>query len=86
MEKFHYTMPDGTEIELPKYKNLKAGLIRKIRKLSPVDQIFTTLEEVAPATALAAIDELDQEQCNALVAAWQADSGVTAGESKASSS
>lgn len=84
-EKFHYTLPAGDEIVLPKYKFLKAGLIRKIRRMSPVDQVFTALEAVADDTTLALIDDLDQEECNALIAAWQSDSGVTQGESKASS-
>lgn len=84
-EKFHYTTEGGAEVVLPKYKNLKAGLIRSIRKLSPVDQIFTAVEAVADEATLAIIDDLGQEECNALIEAWQKDSGVTAGESKASS-
>ena len=84
-ELFHHTLPSGETVTLPKYKNLRAGLIRKIRKLAPIDQIFTVLEEVASPAVLALIDDLDQEQCNDLVQAWQNDSGLTAGESKASS-
>jgi hypothetical protein len=85
LEQFHYTTTSGTEIVLPKYKHLKAGLVRRIRKLGPVDQIFTALEEVGTEDDLAVIDEMTQEEMNDFVASWQKDSGVTQGESKASS-
>lgn len=84
-EKFHYTTEAGDKIVLPRYKHLKAGLIRRVRKLSQVDQIFTALEEVGDEKVLAILDDLDQTEMNDFVAAWQSDSQVKPGESKASS-
>lgn len=85
LEQFHYRTSGGDDVVLPKYKHLKAGLVRQIRKLAPVDQIFTALEAVADEATLAIVDDLTQDEMNALISAWQKDSGVTQGESPASS-
>lgn len=84
LEKFHHTTESGQKIVLPKYKYLKAGLIRSIRRLSAVDQIFSALEAVADEATLAILDELTQDEMNEIVKAWQEDSKISAGESAAS--
>lgn len=83
-ERFHYKH-DGHEIALPYMKNLKAGMLRKIRKLPLDDQVFTILEQVASEDDLAILDDMDGDELNAFIAAWQEASGVTLGESQASS-
>lgn len=84
LEKFHHTLSDGYEIVLPKFENVKVGIIRRTRRLSQVDQVFTILEELLPEEAFEHLDELDREEFNELAKAWQASSAVTPGESPAS--
>lgn len=85
LEKFHYTTESGKSITLPKFKHIAAGVIRKVRKLTMADQIFTALESFGEDKVLAVLDELTQEQFNTFIEAWQEDSKVTPGELKASS-
>ncbi|MGV3564225.1 MAG: hypothetical protein ACO1ON_13185, partial [Nocardioides sp.] len=59
-------------------------VIRKTRNSNAADQIFTAIEAVADAKTLELIDGLSSEGLNDLVKAWQADSGITVGESPAS--
>ena len=86
MEKFRYTLPDGQDITLPRFENVPVGVIRKTRRLSDVDQVFTILEELIAPEDLERIDKLDRDGFNDLVKAWRAGSAVTLGESSASSS
>lgn len=84
-EKFHYTV-GKKKITLPRFGNLPFGVIRKIRKLDEVEQLFTLFELVLdkdPDT-LAIIDTMEQEAVQELIVAWQKDSGVTVGESEES--
>lgn len=78
---FNYTTEDGTDITLPRFDSVKPGVIRKIRKLSDVDQFFTVLETLADEDTLAVIDELEQEEFQSLQEAWFKHSGVDMGES-----
>jgi len=78
---FEYTLNDGTLITLPRFDSVKPGVIRKIRKLSDVDQFFTVLETLADADTLAIIDDLEQEEFQNLQEAWFKHSGVELGES-----
>lgn len=83
-EEFHYTH-NGQGFSLPYLGRVKAGLLRKIRKLSADDQLFTLLEEMGNDEALAVIDEMDGEEFGEFLTAWHEASGVTMGESQASS-
>jgi hypothetical protein len=82
-EPFNWTAPDGGTITLPKMKHIKAGVLRRYRKLDGIDMVFSILEEVADAATLAKIDDLDTDGLEALAEAWQGDVGV--GESSGSS-
>lgn len=78
---FRYELEDGTEIVLPKFNSVKPGVIRKIRKLSDVDQFFTVLEELADEETLAVVDNLTQEVFQDVQLAWFKHAGITLGES-----
>jgi hypothetical protein len=83
-EQFHYSH-NGRQIVLPPLGNVKAGLIRRIRKLPADDQLFTLIEELADDEALAVVDDLAGDEFNEFLSAWQEFSGVKLGESGASS-
>ena len=85
MEKFHYPLPDGGEIVVPKYKNIPAGLARRSRTENPGNQIMTFLEELCTPEDLAKLDGLSLEQFGEFAQAWQKDSALKPGESTASS-
>jgi hypothetical protein len=42
---FYWTAEDGTEIQLPRMSTLGAGLVRKHRKLSDADFLFTAWQQ-----------------------------------------
>ncbi|MBF6428705.1 hypothetical protein IU440_28945, partial [Nocardia cyriacigeorgica] len=67
---FHYETEDGTEVILPRFDSVKPGVIRKIRKLSDVDQFFTVLEALADEDTLAVIDDLEQKEFQKLQTEW----------------
>lgn len=88
MEKFHHTVDiDGEEhtIDLPKFSNIPFGVIRKMRKETEAEQMFMLVETIADENTLALIDQLGMGQMEDLFVAWQKDSGITVGESSASS-
>lgn len=85
LEKFHHTLPDGHELELPRFENVPVGIIRKTRRLAEVDQVFTILEDLIKPEDLEHVDMLDRAQFNVFVKAWRAGSTVSLGESSASS-
>lgn len=89
MEKFHYKIVIGEDDEgddikykltLPKFSQIKFGLIRKNRKLPEAEQFFALLEEICSEEDLAAIDEATQEAMQDMMSEWQKDSGVELGE------
>lgn len=82
-EKFHYNTEAG-EIVIPHFKNIPFGLVRKLRNENDGEQLFGLFEAVADAKNLKILDKLDMEQIGELYEAWQKASGVTAGESSAS--
>lgn len=84
MEKFHYTLPDGHKIVLPRMENLGMGVIRKTRKLEQADQVFTMLEMLLPESDLEHMDEMGRNDFNELMKAWKDTSEVALGESSAS--
>lgn len=85
LEKFRYTSKDGVEIVLPKFSSAKSGLLRKLRKESEVEVIYSLLESLADEKNLALTDDLPIPELGEMYKAWQEDAGVTAGESSASS-
>lgn len=85
LESFHYPLPDGGEIVLPKYKHVPAGIARKARDQHVGNQIWTFVEALCPPEELAKLDGLTVEQFGEFAQAWQKDSTVKPGESSASS-
>lgn len=83
-EKFHWTSPGGVEITLPHMARLKAGVLRRVRKLDPIDAMFTIIEEIADDETLAKVDDLEAPELNELAQAWQ-EASASLGESGPSS-
>ncbi|SNY84018.1 hypothetical protein SAMN04244553_3588 [Nocardia amikacinitolerans] len=69
-----------TEVRLPSLSYLKPGLIRKIRRLSDIDAMYTLLELVLEKDALAVLDDMDPDEYAALLDGWREHSGVSLGE------
>ncbi|AYN56956.1 tail assembly chaperone [Microbacterium phage Armstrong] len=83
--RFHATLPDGTEFSLPKAKYLTMGQIEKLSGQATEVTLHDILDLFGDEDAATdAIRTLDHEQVAALMQAWQADSGLTVGESSAS--
>lgn len=82
-EQFHYQHHDRT-ITLPYLRNIKVGVIRKLRNLGAEDQFFGILEAVADEDTLAVIDDMTADEFGAVMEQWQQASGITVGESVAS--
>ena len=72
-ELFHYTHA-GKKFTLPKMKNLKFGVTRKMRKADDDEKVFMLIESVADDKALEIIDDMTVEELGELMEAWQADS------------
>lgn len=86
--RFFFSVPgDDREFDIPKAKYLTTGQVEVLSqkggdvKITDLLDLFDESEEAAKA-----VRTLDAEQLSALMNAWQADSGVTTGESSASSS
>ncbi|AXH47307.1 tail assembly chaperone [Microbacterium phage Eden] len=83
--RFHAELPDGTAFSLPKAKYMTMGQVEKLSgqatevTLTDILDLFDGEEDASKA-----IRTLDHEQLQALMEAWQADSGLTVGESSAS--
>lgn len=84
-EKFHYPLPDGVEIVVPRYKHVPAGIARKSRDQPVGNQIMTFLEALCTPEDLDKLDALSLEQFGEFAQAWQKDSALKPGESTASS-
>lgn len=81
---FTHTFASGESVTLPRFKKaMTFGRARRLRKLSAEEQMFTLIEEIADDDTLAVLDDLDAEESNAFIEAWQDDSDVTSGESSA---
>lgn len=81
---FSYDSPAG-KVELPKFAELPFGVLRKMRKMDEDEVPFFLIEATATESNLEIVDTLSIEQVGELFTAWQADSGITAPESSASS-
>lgn len=79
-EPFVYTIGKN-KIELPSLSWLKPGLVRKIRHLGEIDQMYTLFELVLPEKQLALLDDLEPDQFEDLCNQWRDHSGVAVGES-----
>lgn len=77
---FTYTLEDGSTISLPAFNTVKPGVIRKIRKLSDVDQFFTVLETLADEDTIAKIDDMDHDTFEDFQKEWFRHAGVDVGE------
>lgn len=77
---------DGVEITLPSMAYLKPGLVRKIRRLTDVDAMYTLLELILSPAQLDAIDEMDPDEYAKFMEDWREHSGLPLGESGASTS
>ncbi|MFE6863633.1 hypothetical protein [Nocardia sp. NPDC057668] len=71
----------GVEVRLPSLSYLKPGLVRRIRRLNGVDAMYTLLELCLSPEALIAVDDMTQDDYQALLEAWRTHSGVGLGES-----
>jgi len=77
LERFHFTGADGNDYSLPKM--VKGGDLRKIRKLSNADQMFTLFEMLADEKTLSALDELTTAEVSDVYNDWM--QGMSSGES-----
>lgn len=82
--RFHFDMPDGTSVSMPKAKYLSMGQIESLAGNTGEVQLTDLLELFDEQEVAKAVRTLDHEQLQALMEAWQADSGLAVGESSAS--
>lgn len=84
---YEFTVPGSKKTHrIPKAKYLPVGLIEKLSNSPGEISISDVLAmfDGGDKAALDAIRTLDSEQLEALTQDWQNDSGITVGESKAS--
>ncbi|NEW49332.1 hypothetical protein GV792_04650 [Nocardia cyriacigeorgica] len=82
---FHKMVGD-VDIVLPSLSYLKPGLVRRIRRMGDVDAMYTLFEIALSEEQLAVVDEMDPDEYETLLDEWRAHSGVSLGESSASTS
>ncbi|MDN4645358.1 hypothetical protein [Arthrobacter sp. PsM3] len=70
----------GETFTLASADTITSGFARKNRKLSPDDQLYTLLEELADDDALAAIDSMRKPEFEVFQRAFFAHSGIELGE------
>lgn len=79
--RFQFQIPGSTKVhELPLLKYLPIGIAARLEESSTLAETLEVFGETADI-----VGTLDSEQLEALMAAWRAESGVTEGESPASS-
>lgn len=82
---FEFTIPGNDKtFYIPKAKYLTIGQVEKLSLKGEEVDLTDILEILGQGEAHDAVRDLDQEQLFALMEAWQADSGITVGESSAS--
>ncbi|MEU2106496.1 hypothetical protein [Nocardia sp. NPDC019255] len=84
-EPFEY-MVGKTKIVLPSLTWLKPGVFRKIRNMDGLNRLYALLEMSLNEKQLAAVDDMEPDEFNDMCQAWNDHSGITLGESKASTS
>jgi hypothetical protein len=84
--RFEFTLPHrpGESFSIPKLKYLPIRIV-SAASAEGADPILAMLDAFGDERTADAVRDLDAEQLEALVEAWQAASGVTVGESSASS-
>ncbi len=75
---------DATEIRLPSLSYLKPGLVRRIRRLGDVDAMYTLVEMSVTPEQQEVLDEMDPDDWSAMLELWREHSGLSLGESSAS--
>ncbi len=83
-EPFVHTFGEGEDafsVTLPSLSYLKPGLVRKVRRLANIDAMYTVLEIELDADTLAQLDEVDPDDFEAMLDAWNKHSGINLGES-----
>lgn len=70
---------DGEEFALPLAKDITAGMLRRHRKESDLDFLFSILEETTAEDVLAALDKKPVDELNKVLTAWQKHIGLNAG-------
>lgn len=73
----------GKTVELPDFKDLPVGIIRKARKMDANELMWVVLEEVLDAKQLAVIDTLTMDEFSEAMKGWT--QGAPLGESLQSS-
>jgi hypothetical protein len=82
---FEFTAPDGVTYRIPKAKYMKTGDVERLAAMGDQNVKITDLLDLfGEGAAAKAVRELDVEQLQGLMEAWQQDSGITVGESSAS--
>lgn len=71
---------DGEVYTLPPASAIKAGMLRRFRKLDDLDIAFSLIEELAEPDALAALDDMPLEEFNQTLSDWQESIGATPGK------
>jgi hypothetical protein len=84
--RFEFSLPDGTQVSIPKAKYLTVGQIEILSEKQGNQEVKLTdlLDLFNEPAAAKAVRTLDSEQLQALMAAWQEDSKLTLGESSVS--
>lgn len=81
---FVFTTSDGVTVGMAALVGARkpsVGVLRKLRKANYLDQMWTTIEWVSSAAALALSDEFDEVEYGEMFAAWSEWSKTTTGES-----
>ena len=82
---FQFKVPgDRKTYSIPKAKYMTIGQVEALETKGGEVKLTDLLEILGQGEARDAVRSLDQEQLMALMEAWQADSGLTVGESSAS--
>lgn len=74
----------GKQYSFPRMANVTFDQISLVADLNDLKGMRALFEAVSPEFAVEAMGQMNTMQLGALVAAWQADSGITLGESSAS--
>ena len=83
---FQFKVPgDRKTYSIPKAKYMTIGQVEALATKGGEVQLTDHLDILGQGDAREAVRTLDQEQMMALLEAWQADSGLSVGESSASS-
>lgn len=82
--RFHFDTPDGKSYSMPKAKYLTMGQIETLAANNQEVKLADLLALFDEPEVSAAIRAFDKDQLEALMTAWQEDSGLTVGESSAS--